>query len=563
MNTRIGFVRTLITLMIMLMISAPLAFYMSANAPEDCGKNILDSLIRQDEHERQIAGIIVEPMLDIEEIWELEDVREEAQRPLVHTMYLNEYELGFDAQSNTFYCTLGENCEEWPALSLRADGKERPRVVWVDDYAYDHPKDAVREGYGYQLFAYTEKEYAYFNIVFTGLPIVTLHVGDGLSIGEEYIPVRATVFGQGFDAIDSAAMVHTRGGGFGKPIDKESYRVEFHATNGKGTDKKAKVSVLGMEADSDWLLLSNAQDPKSVCNYMAFDMWKKWNPDGAFTVLDSHMIELFVDDEYVGLYQLMQRVSPEKEILKMGGNLDTDCAVKVVVEHNKSDKPIENLMERVGYCVEYQYEPNGNAQRAFENLEAYIMLNENGVKRLDDQQFEELARKHLSVDDLLSFYLFLQACILTDDNSYNNQYIWMSWEDGRYVYRLSPWDMDSGFSGRYLEDGKLDIKFTFAPFAASRILDLDLMGSREKIHAIWQEKRETVFSNEALHDWAMALEERINASGAYLRESEKWYGMAQELNLLEEVYYLENQIKTIEDFFRYRWPVSEMKNELY
>lgn len=556
MNARLELVKTGILLLLIVYVMYWGGKCMSANVPKNESLVILETLIRQEERRRSLSAFEVGPFKEIEEIWQLEDTRAEAEDNLVQSMFCAEYELGYDKQSNTFFCSLGMEGDEWPDLTFYASGKEDLQVVWVDDYTYDSREDAVRNGYSYELFAYTEESYSYFNLVFTGLPIVTLHVESDEEIGEEYIPARATVFGQGFDAIDSAALVHTRGGGYEKPIDKYSYRLEFHDEQGYGRDKKTKKSVLGMEADSDWLLLGNASDQSAVRNYLAFDLWKKWNPDGALTVLENRMVELFVNNEYVGVYQIMQRISPQKEIIKVGGNIETDCAIRVVAPQNQSDKPLMKLMDEMGYHVEYQYEPHGNAKQAFKNLEEYVLLNQKS-EVIDDQTFIDLASKHIDIEDLMSYYLFLQAGVLYSDNIYNNHYIWMFWENGRYVYRLSPWDMDFAFSGVFMEDGSLMVKFAMAPIVATRMLDLDCMESRKVLHSIWAQKKETILTDDALEEWMLGIEEEINASGAYLRESEKWYGNAQELNLKERLYILNNQKKVIQDHLDYIWPVLE------
>jgi len=183
-------------------------------------------------------------------------------------------------------------------------------------------------------------------------------------------------------------------------------------------------------------------------------------------------------------------------------------------------------------------------------------LSSQGEKQPEDDVFIELAQRHLDIDALLSYNLFLQACILSRDNIYNNQYIWMFWENGRYVFKMSPWDMDKGFGGTYNKDGSPDIRFHFMQ-VASRILGMDLMDSRRKLHDIWQEKRKTVISDEALQEMLMSTEEWINSSGAYLRESEKWYGEARPLNLREALYHVNNQMKTVEDLIGYFWPIKD------
>ena len=73
---------------------------------------MLNLLARSPAYRAQTA---VEPMLELEEIWALEDEREESETPLVVGMRNGDQEMGYDAESGTFYCTIGmETGEDWP-----------------------------------------------------------------------------------------------------------------------------------------------------------------------------------------------------------------------------------------------------------------------------------------------------------------------------------------------------------------------------------------------------------------------------------------------------------------
>ena len=198
-------------------------------------------------HERTAVG----GLIDIEDAWAIEDERQEAQAPLVRSMFNGDSALGYDAGSDTFYCTLGvEHEDDWPELALSVEDAPGVTVVWIDDYAYDFCADAVREGYRYELLAYTDTEYAYFGVVFTGLPIITWHTYDETEpIGDEYIQGRASVSSAQHEAVNSAAQIHLRGGSFPLPMDKPSYRLEFHELSRKGRDRSSDHAVLGMEPD--------------------------------------------------------------------------------------------------------------------------------------------------------------------------------------------------------------------------------------------------------------------------------------------------------------------------
>lgn len=521
---------------------------------------MLDLLAQSPTYRAQTA---VEPMLELEEIWAIEDEREESETLLVTGMRNGDQELGFDAESGTFYCTVGmEAGETWPELALFAqgqDGQENLRVVWVDDYAYDYPGDAVREGWRYELMAYTDTQYAYIGVVFTGLPLVTLSVDGGTeTLGEEYTAGRMAVSGAGYEGINSGALVHLRGGGFVKEYPKFSYRVELHTLSAHG-DEKNDLSVLGMPADSDWLLISNAADSTCARNELAWGIWRDWNADGrGFMLQQSRMVEVFVENEYVGIYQLMQRIRPREEIVRMGGNLNTDVCARVIKDVNIENRPVIDLMDSVNYWAELRYAPQGvSAKHAFDQFEPYWRMNTMDAGHawyMDDGTFAETAVRCTNVQKMMDFFLFTQAAGLGYDNVFNNVYMWAIKQGNHYVYHLSPWDMDMAFTKMLgFEEDTPNLYLV----QARRMLDLDIAGAQQMLRDIWSEKRATILTEDAMYQRFEEFEELLNASGAYLRESEKWYGGARELNLTEIQAFAVEHLRTIDRAIDNLWPLDE------
>lgn len=510
----------------------------------------------------QNAVIPVNPILDIEDCWALEDTRSYSESPLVCAMRNGDSVLGFDALSRTFYCTLGMDTQEsWPELSLYAESADSVpvEIAWVDDYAYDTCADAIREGYRYELIAYTDQSYEYFGIVFTGLPIVTIHTQEDAVFSEDYIPARVCVSSAAHDAVISAAQVHLRGGGQLTAVTKKAYRLELHDLTG-GADKKRREGLLGMDADSDWLLIGNASDPTAVRNSLCFDLWRRWNEGAsAGNMLQDQLVEVFVRDEYMGLYQLLQRVQPEKELIRIGGNPLTDSAVRLVIGTNAGEKPTLNVKESANMWVEYRYDAENQPMRTFSRFMDFAQLSLREGKSLErgrylsDDAFCELAEKRIPVSPMMSYFLFSQVCGFTADNVYNNLYIWILEQNNGYVYQVSPWDMDVSLPVGLEFASAMELSF----YLPLRMLNLDAAGSRREIHKLWQEKRTTLLSSQSLYDWIIGTEDRINASGAYLRESEKYHGGAVPLSLSEILYYTENRLDTIERTLQSEWPVYE------
>ena len=131
----------------------------------------------------------------------------------------------------------------------------------------------------------------------------------------------------------------------------------------------------------------------------------------------------------------------------------------------------------------------------------------------------------------------------------------MTRENGKYVYRLSPWDMDYGLSARTWDEGKVyGIDLTM--FMATRILEHNLGNSRQMIHDLWKEKRSTLLTDDAVYQWIHEKEELLNASGAYPRESLRWYGEAKELDLALISANEVEHMYTVEKFLNELWPIE-------
>lgn len=564
MHGRKNVVLTLLAVMCMVAAMIPAAQQLSRpqNDPQtQKDRMIVQSLEAYRDYIREGTRIAVQPPMEIERVWEIEDTREEAQDLLISRMHNADTLLGFDRESRTFYCTLGvmDDDADWPEISLSAVGAggETVSVAWVDDYTYDYPADALRDEYRYELLAYTDTQYAYIGLIFTGMPIVSMDILYDGELTESYVPARVSVSSAQHDAIDSAALTHLRGGGVYKGIDKFSYRVEFHDEQETGRGKAKRHSVLGMAENTDWLLLSNAQEETAVRNYLAYDLWNRWNEHKpAPMMMESRLAELFINDEYMGIYQVMPPVNVEEEIVRMGGNLKTDSAVRMVIETNRHDRPNKSYNSKAGFFAECRYSPYKDPMKVFDDFDNYAKLSAVHKEVLPDPEFAALAEHCMDVEAIVSYYLFMQACGL-GDNVFNNLYVWNLYENGRFVYRVSPWDMDLCLQETgYTQDGSVVPYYEDRMVLPQRLLDLNVGNARQILWDLWQEKRQSVLRDSEIERWIKDVEEYVNRSGAYRRESQKWRGGAYELSL---GYALDSEIEhmwTIEERMRSSWPLD-------
>ena len=90
----------------------------------------------------------------------------------------------------------------------------------------------------------------------------------------------------------------------------------------------------------------------------------------------------------------------------------------------------------------------------------------------------------------------------------------------------------------------------------TRLLDLNVAGARKILWKLWNEKRSTVLMDSELEKWIITVQDYVNASGAYKRESGKWRAGAYELNCSPMLNYEIEHMWTIESTMMERWPLD-------
>ncbi len=449
---------------------------------------------------------VVEPVREIEAIWAIEDEREESEEPLVTRLFCNGAEAAYDAESNTFYCTLGlENGEEWPKIELTTAKNVGGGLTlcFVDDYAYDACADAIRDGYAYQIMAYTDEAYSYSDVVFTGLPILSLHTAEEITT-EDTPAALNLAFGNG-ERLEANARAHLRGNASLVRLDKHSYKVEFTRTeDGK---KKIPQNVPGLGQTDEIILLAMGFDPNMVRDRLSWSMIERiWPKDEAFAPVGREYVEVFVNDAYQGAYLMMVPFDRRAEIEKAGaGSAQRDSLYRSVIAAVDKGRPIDE-----GY--ELFIAPD--AENPFAGLQTYLRLDDG---EMDDETFCREAAAHIDVPSLMRYTLLVQGMALCD-NIFNNMYVWAHETAAGVVYRFIPWDMDLSWEkepGAYWDCWMIDA-------LACRVIELDVSGARGELAAQWKRMSEAGFTIDAVREELALYQHELTDSGAFLRDAERW-----------------------------------------
>ncbi len=455
------------------------------------------------------ASVMAPAPEDIEVIWNIEDTREESDAPLVTVLENHGVPMAYNAETNTFYCTLGlENGESWPDMHITAPGARGVKLMFSDDYTYDWCQDALMDGYSYQALAYTDTEFAYFDIVFTGLPVVQITSQELITELDTQADFTMSMHGE--QTLRSPARVHLRGDRSLSWKPKGGYRVEF--TRG-GDSGKVLRSVAGLCDTQELLLLPIAIDNTMMRDRLSWDVVDiAFDPEEGFGALPNQYVEVYVNGSYEGVYLMLKPYNIGDEMRKEGqATVFRDSLYRVARVEMAKDRPVLANPVSAEEGFELFYAPS--MEHGFDALAAYVDL----IAEEDDEKFREKALACLDIDSLLRYMLIMQTgCMI--DNASNNLYIWAHNEGGGYRYRFAFWDMDLTW-GLYAGDEgdrwvALDV--------ADRVVALDVGGARKRTQEIWAQLGERGFTAETVDALITQYVHELGDSGAFARDSERW-----------------------------------------
>lgn len=450
---------------------------------------------------------------DIEVLWAIEDTRAESETPLITALENQGTPLAYDRESDTFYCMLGhEQGESWPQIHLTAPEAAGVSLMMADDYSYDWCADAVRDGYAYQLLTYTDTVYHYAQIVFTGLPQIVVETSGDITT--EDTPVRVSIGAYGEAPLEMGARMHLRGAST-LTADKKGYKIEFTRER-NGAQKKIAVTVPGFGEADDIALLAGIHDETKLRERLS---WAAYNEiaeeNEPFGGRNARYAELFIDQQYMGLYLMLEPVDMEEELALAGDrSLQTDGVYRTAVLSLAHGRETKEHPRRFNTGYELYAAPA--AGEPFAPLDAYLAL----MSEESDEKFAEDALACVDIDGLLRYVLYVQAAGLTD-NFFNNMYIWAHRTEGGYVYRFAPWDADLTWGLKPEDIGAEYENWMVFPIA-DRMLRLDVGGIRQRMLDMWTQMRQGVFSEAWLEAQLALFTAELVDSGAYARDAARW-----------------------------------------
>ena len=397
-----------------------------------------------------------------------------------------------------------------------------------------------------------------FQLVFTTLPIIQLSVPDGQVIRNEpkiEAKIRIQdpyyiVHGAEKAKFTSTIGIETRGGST-QGYEKKSYSLELKEE--EDTSKEQSEPLLGMRDDDDWILDAMVIDDARMRNRASFDIWMdleklyyQSEEPKAKSGTVGELVEVFLNDEYRGVYTLTDRV--DRKQLKL--NKNKEAAVDGLLYKSvawsdpvlfKGVADFDNT-NPLWQGWEQKY-PDTDDVIFWDPLANFIQF----VVESSDADFKAQIGDQLDLENAANYFLFLNL-MRADDNRGKNIYL--------AKYQLSepffivPWDLDATW-GLFWDRSKVGVNIILTNNLFDRLIATNAGGFKDTLKSKWNEARTSLFTKDNLLTYFEKYRQPLEESGAYQREHQRW---EIPTTLPKEMEYLDNwigeRLRYLNDYFQ-------------
>lgn len=319
--------------------------------------------------------------------------------------------------------------------------------------------------------------------------------------------------------VEERALVNYRGNS-SLAFDKKGYSVKFREDN--LVDSK-DVSICGMVADSRWALHGPFLDRTLIRNYVSYNLAgeiMEYAPEVRFC-------ELFVDDEYMGVYLIVERINFNENGRINLTKTDPDRAATsfILLLDDGGDDPTRVLntffdisgkrgistrkYERLG--ITYPSSTLTEAQKEY--IEDWISQFEKVLTSFDANNQAYGYKNYIDVDSFAQHFLINELLMNTDAGQLSTYYV----KDIRGKIKIVGWDYNNVLNNYFPDLLDKQLIYSVNAWNSYLLRDEDYV---DTVIKMYYKLRETYFSEEYLYNY-------IDETVAYLgdaidRNYEKW-----------------------------------------
>lgn len=206
--------------------------------------------------------------------------REESLNIEIDNIRFNEYDLIIDNNNNKiYYSIINENDSSYnPSVSYKTDDKIK-LVILKDELNEDKVGD-----YEFKIMIYNDSTYRIYSLICTRFPILNIISKDQKNDSRKQSILMKMYF---FDNLQNSSNRIIKSDGI-LNIENDNYKMHLEVLSPGRNIRDNVISIMGMETSSRYDLIK----VESV------------GEDDNVKYEDNHLIELFIDNKYKGIYKI-------------------------------------------------------------------------------------------------------------------------------------------------------------------------------------------------------------------------------------------------------------------
>lgn len=460
---------------------------------------------------------------------------------LVTGMYIENVLCSYDSRLNTYY----------------SNSNNVSSISFFSEYDHLRYKASSMSDNMYSIYVYNDTYYDKLDLVVTDMPLINIYSLDAFdfdrysinnldvvsfnnSSEEEKkvtpigISINNILQNNGKKSFSSSGVISQRGAS-SSFFSKKAYKIEMDE----------RFGMYGVKDDNIWVLDALYTDESKVRNKLSSDLWNLFNDNQSINNdLECIFAEVFIDNEYVGLYTLKEKV--DNSVTK---NSDNGLLLKAAM-HLWNDR-IENFLQDP-----YVYYKNGNEMIL--NCEVKdstrASLN-NFIDRM--HTYYSGRRDYDAINDVYYLNNFIDykifvAFIAGEDNITSNQYLSMIDVNSKVL--LTPWDMDLTW-GLYWEldvplhsEFLMDRDYSYEWLESSIFNNLDSKTMSVMKKRYWELRKNTL-TMDTINNYLDSYYRKLTESGAAKRDGERWYSYDLEFEINQIRDWASKRIDFLDGYF--------------
>lgn len=371
-----------------------------------------------------------------------------------------------------------------------------------------------------------------YKLIITGLPIVILKAGS--VIGDNKISAAFNLVNPDYLAegskleMSSNIMISIRGA-TSRYYPKSSYAVHLVDAGGADTD----APLMGLRNDNSWILDAMYIDQARMRNRLATDIWNSFNnvpyiasEPTAHNGTRGYMTEVFLNNKYVGIYCLTEKVDRKQlQVKKQYGDI-----YKANDWTSQTDfysvAPFDNTLDTWGGW-ELEYPDLGDTPAPDWS---YLYKIVNFISTSTDEEFSSQVKNKVDINNMVDYFIFMNITEAFDNQNKNTFFSFYDYRNaGAFFY--SVWDLDGSLGrsagGNYKAN---DVLGAGNNFLLQRLIKLNPENFKGLLKSRWNSLKNNQLSKTTISARIEAYRKMLVNTNAFARERYRWANITQDLD---------------------------------